>query len=118
MKDFLLKLKPGDVFITLVDNWEDNNVSIEVYKTLAVCIDSNVFVDRISYFLNEDEEFESEREKLMIDIDYFPNNGNLFLIENNYWDLAKKAYSSMDKKIFEQINDELQVLIEFMEENL
>lgn len=128
MEDFLLKLKPGDVFITLVDNWEKDNVSIEIFKTLAVGVDSNIFVDRVSYYLSDqldyvtgELEYESEKISLMIDVDYFLNNGNLFIIDGSYWDLANKAHNSSEsekRKIFNQINNELQVLIKFMEENL
>ena len=128
MEDFLLKLKPGDVFITLVDNWEKDNVSIEIFKTLAVGVDSNVFVDRVSYYLSDqldyvtgELEYESEKISLMIDVDYFLNNGNLFIIDGSYWDLVNKAHNcteSEKRKIFNQVNNELQVLIKFMEENL
>ena len=118
MNDFLLKLKPDDVFITLDNDWEDDNISVDIYRTLAINTDSDIFVDRISYYLNNEEKFESERERLMIDSDYFPNDENIFLIENDYWDLAKKGHEENNKKIFDQIENELQVLIEFMEENL
>lgn len=118
MEDFLLKLKPGDVFITLDDSWENDHVSIDIYKTLAIGSDSDVFVDRVSYYSTDNENIESEKERLMVDADYFPNNGNVFLIENDYWDLAKKGHEERNKKVFNQINDELRVLIEFMEENL
>ncbi len=118
MDDFLLKLKPGDVFITLDNDWEDDSISVDIHRTLAINANSDIFVDRISYYLNSEEEFESEREKLMIDSDCFPNDENIFLIENDYWDLAKKGHEENNKKVFDQIEDELRVLIEFMEENL
>ena len=103
-------------------------LSIEIFKTLAVGVDSNVFVDRVSYYLSDqldyvtgELEYESEKISLMIDVDYFLNNGNLFIIDGSYWDLVNKAHNcteSEKRKIFNQVNNELQVLIKFMEENL
>jgi hypothetical protein len=54
----------------------------------------------------------------MLNTNFFPNNSNIFLIENDYWTLAIKGHGENNKKIFNQINEELRVLIEYMEENL
>jgi hypothetical protein len=49
--------------------------------------------------------FQSKREKLMLNTNFFPNNSNIFLIENDYWTLAIKGHSENNKKIFNQIID-------------
>ena len=117
-ENFLLKIKPGDVFILMDNDWDVFEVDyLEIHKVLAVGEDSEIFVDRIAYPLSN-EGFKSKRKKLMLNTNFFPNNSNIFLIENDYWTLAVKGHSENNKKIFNQINEDLRVLIEYMEENL